>query len=191
MNGSIERMDWTTRQKVEDRRISTSTWRGSRRSTYFHPLIGSEGCLGRYRFASTGGEDWRDKRRLLADRETPVKFRQSTRSSASYQSTSKSLEVSQLELELCRLESTSISTTIHSSSLPAPASEPLPRIELTSQGRGPSTTDDSSTLPSHQEESEGCESPLLILKINHIYQSQSFSDDTSITHSSIRVQGQC
>ena len=29
--------------------------------------------------------------------------------------------------------------------------------ELTSQGRGHSTTDDSSTLPSHQEESEGCE----------------------------------
>jgi hypothetical protein len=29
--------------------------------------------------------------------------------------------------------------------------------ELTSQGRGLSTTDDSSTLPSHQEESEGCE----------------------------------
>jgi hypothetical protein len=33
----------------------------------------------------------------------------------------------------------------------------LVRIELTIQGRGHSTTDDSSTLPSHQEESEGCE----------------------------------
>lgn len=32
------------------------------------------------------------------------------------------------------------------------------RAELTIQGRGHSTTDDSSTLPSHQEESEGCES---------------------------------
>jgi len=40
---------------------------------------------------------------------------------------------------------------------PSSHTTPGRSAELTKQGRGHSTTDDSSTLPSHQEESEGCE----------------------------------